>query len=219
MGNLRDYEEWHSSYDNPESGLSWRLRIVQQYVREALERHPGQIRILSLCAGEGRDVLGVLPERADADRVQTTLLELHPQIAQRARDAATAAGLHQVEVRTVDAGNTDSYVGAVPADLVLLVGIFGNLGDTDVQRLIRAAPQLCRPGATLLWSRGRDLSSRGGDETDLNDDVRTWFSAAGFTELDYAARDSGSRPALGAMRYDGPAQPLVPGRQLFTFVR
>jgi hypothetical protein len=204
----RDYQKWHEAYDDPESGLSWRLRVVQGYIRTALER-PGPIRVLSICSGDGRDLLEVLPERDDADRVSATLIELHPEIASAARAAASAAGLAGVEVRTADAGNTDAYIGAVPADLVLMVGIFGNISDADLETTIAAAPQFCRPEATLLWSRGRDLNDR-------NDAVRAWFAAAGFTELDYATRETGSRPALGAMRYDGAPQPLIPGRQLFS---
>ena len=32
---------------------------------------------------------------------------------------------------------TDAYTGAVPADLVLLVGIFGNITPADIQRTVR----------------------------------------------------------------------------------
>lgn len=108
--------------------------------------------------------------------------------------------------------NTDAYAGAAPADLVLLVGIFGNISNEDLQATISAAPQLCRAGATLLWSRGRS-------KEDLNPLVRGWFAEAGFTELSYLRLDSDNRPACGAMRFDGDPQPFVPGQHLFTFVR
>jgi hypothetical protein len=212
VGELRDYQKWHRTYDDPTSGLSWRLQMVQRYISEALDRRPGPMRIVSVCSGDGRDVIDVLAQRDDAGRVGVTLVELHPQIAADARDAAAAAGLTRVEVRTADAGVTDTYAGAVPADLVLMVGVFGNITDADLEGTIAAAPGLCSSGATLLWSRGRD-------HTDRNDAVRGWFADAGFTELDYASRDTGSRPALGAMRYDGEPQALTAGRRLFTFVR
>ena len=212
MGELRDYEAWHGAYDDPGSGLSWRLRTVQRYLEAALDHHAGPVRVLSVCSGDGRDLIGVLAGRRDADRVSATLVELHPQIAQAARDSAAAAGLTGVAVRTQDAGVTDAFTGAVPADVVLLVGIFGNISDDDLQRTIAAAPQLCAPGATLLWSRGRD-------EADLNHSVRGWFSQAGFDELAYDTQDAGSRPALGLVRYTGEPQPLQPGLRLFTFLR
>jgi hypothetical protein len=228
MTGLRDYDAWHREYDDPKSDLSWRLRRVQAHLDDALARHPGPCRILSACSGDGRDVLEVLTRRAHgggaareskgvgrlaytADRVRAVLLEVHPGIADRARAAPAAAGLAGVEVRTVDAGRSDAYAGAVPADIVLLVGIFGNISDEDLWRTIEFAPQLCAPGAVLLWSRGRD-------EGDLNAEVRARFAAAGFAELAYETLDRDGWPALGVVRYDGPPVDLVPGQPLFTFI-
>jgi hypothetical protein len=211
VAQLRDYMQWHRAYDDPDSGLAWRLRTVQGHIRRALDERPGPFRVLSACAGAGRDLLGVLAEREDAARVAATLVELHPGLAASAREAA--AGLTaRVEVRERDAGHSDAYGGAVPADLVLLVGIFGNISDADLRRTIDAAPQLCAPGGLLLWSRGRH-------DGDRNAMIRARFAAAGFAEVDYATRDAGSRPALGAVRYTGPATPLATGERLFTFVR
>jgi hypothetical protein len=211
---MRDYLKWHEAYDDPASDLSWRLRQVQTYIRSALDQMDGQGSVLSLCAGDGRDVLQVLAERDNSPQIQTTLLELHPVLAQRAREFAAASGLANVTVRTVDAGNSTAYAGAVPADLVIMIGILGNISDDDVRRTIMRAPQLCRPGATLLWSRATSPD-------DANSLVRRLLPAAGFVELGYRDFDSGEeeRAALGSARYDGPPQPLITGQQVFTFVR
>jgi SAM-dependent methyltransferase len=222
MSERRDYQDWHRRYDDPGSGLSWRLERVQHHLRDAFDRHPGPVGVLSVCSGDGRDLLGVLAGRGDAERVSAVLLELHPGLARQARDAAAATGLGGVQVRTVDASDVDAYRGAVPADVVLLVGIFGNVADDDVWRLVAFAPQLCRPGATLVWSRGRRFSRDlpGVTAGDLNDEVRRRFAATGFVETAYETRDSDGRPALGVVRYDGPPVPLRPDpRPLFTFLR
>jgi hypothetical protein len=212
---LRDYEAWHDGYDDTGSGLSWRLARVQRYLRSVLDQRDGPLRVLSVCAGDGRDIIGALTGRADAARVRVTLLEVHPGIADSARRRAAEADLtEQVEVRTVDAGTSDAYLDLPPADLVLLVGIFGNISDEDLERTITASAALCAPGAALLWSRGR-----GGSLTDRNDAVRGWFREAGFTELDYATSDRGHRPALGLVRYDGPPEAVQPGQRWFTFTR
>lgn len=176
---------------------------------------------MSVCAGDGRDLLGVLADRDDTDRVSAVLFELHPGLAQRARETAATAGLARVEVRAVDAGVTDSYLGAVPADVVLVVGVFGNVTDDDLWRLIAFAPQLCRPGATLVWSRGRRFSRSltGVTSCDLNDEVRAKFAAAGFSEVAYEEHDAGGQHALGVVNYHGPTVELRVGQPLFTFVR
>lgn len=209
---LRDYDAWHRHYADPGSDLSWRLRRVQAHLAAALDRTPGPVRILSACAGDGRDVIEVLRDRADAHRVSAVLVELHPGIAVRAKEAATAAGLTGIEVRQRDAGVSGAYAGAVPADVVLLVGIMGNIGNDDLWRLVAASPQLCAPGATLIWSRGLDGSDR-------NDQVRARYGAAGFTEVAYETSGEAGGAAFGVVRYDGPPVPLAPGRRFFTFTR
>lgn len=213
---LRDYRAWHDAYDDPASGLTWRLRTAQREIAAALDERPGPLRVLSACAGDGRDVLGVLAARDDAGRVRVALLEIDAALVARARDGASAAGL-LVDARLADAGQSNSYRSLVPADLVLLVGIFGNIGDADLRRTIAAAPQLCAPGARLVWSRGRAVDAAG----DRNGEIRRAFAEAGFTELGYHVHDTaaGDRPALGVVRYDGPPQPLVAGQHWFTFVR
>jgi hypothetical protein len=149
-------------------------------------------------------------------------MELHPKLAQQARDDAAAAGLTQVEVLTVDASTTDAYQGAAPADVVLLVGIFGNVADDDVWRLIDFAPRLCRPGATLIWSRGRRFTRDlpGVTPGDLNDKVRARFADSGFVEASYETHDSSGLPALGVVRDKGsPVELPLEAAPLFTFLR
>jgi len=48
-----------------------------------------------------------------------------------------------VEVLGADAGTTSSYRAAVPADLVLVCGVFGNVTDADMMRTIDLLPTLC----------------------------------------------------------------------------
>ena len=156
-GPVRDYLEWHQAYDDPASDLSWRLSQVQAYIRSALDQIHGQATVLSLCAGDGRDVLQVLAERGDSSRIKTTLIELHPVLAQRAREFAAKAGLANVTVRTVDAGNTAAYADVVPADLVIMIGIFGNISTDDLRRTIctTVVPTRCDHAVVAKYGRPR----------------------------------------------------------------
>ncbi|GAA3637072.1 hypothetical protein GCM10022223_64690 [Kineosporia mesophila] len=211
---MRDYVSWHDAYDDPGSALSWRLSRVRHHITATLNGRPGEpITAVSLCAGDGRDLIGVLSARPDADRVEGVLVKLSPELAARARAAAGERGL-RIRVLTADAGAAATYAGLVPADLVLMVGVFGNITDGDLEELIRAAPAFCRSGATLVWSRGRDDDIR-----DLNDAVRGWFAEAGFSELAYETMEDGEKAALGVVRYDGGPVPMDFARRLFSFVR
>jgi hypothetical protein len=97
----RDWYDWHAYYDDPATGLSRRLSWVQDQIRAVLDGAPsGPIRAISLCAGQGLDLIGVLadhPRRAD---VAARLVELDPRNAGLARAAAERAALPGVEVVT-----------------------------------------------------------------------------------------------------------------------
>ena len=114
-----------------------------------------------------------------------------------------------------DAGRTDSYVGAVPADLVLLCGVFGNLSDEDVQATVGAARQLCAAGGTVVWTRGRFVDR---DPVEPTDEIRVWFDRAGFEEVSLDAPEDRSY-RVGAHRFIEEPEPLVPGHRFFTFTR
>lgn len=166
--------------------------------------------MVSACAGDGRDLLGVLEQRQDAHRVTALLVEYDGGLVARARDAAERLEA-RVEVRQADAAQSDVYADAVPADLVLLCGIFGNISDDDVRTTIAAAPQLCAPGAEVVWTRHRG-------EPDLTPSIRDWFAEAGFDEVSFVAPDA-AEWSVGVNRLVGPPASLLRGSRWFTFLR
>jgi hypothetical protein len=208
---LTDWREWHEEYADPASGLSWRRRAVQDRVRAFLDARPGPLRVVSACAGEGRDLLEVLAERpADAARVSGRLVELDPALAATARRLVADLGA-DLEVLGGDAGSTDSYAGAVPADYVMLCGVFGNITDEDIHRTVLAVPTLMAPGAHVVWTRGSF-------ETDMAPVIAGWFEESGFERTSYHADDDHGHRVV-EHRLVGNPQPFPPGEQLFTFVR
>jgi hypothetical protein len=216
VSGVRDYLAWHQQYDAPASSLPRRLALVREVLRAELDARPGPVRVVSLCAGDGRDVLGVLAEREDAARVSVTLVEVLPELVERARSAAAEVEA-DVQVVAADAGCSQTYLGlaTVPADVVLLVGVLGNISDADVAATVAAMPHLCASGATLVWSRGRSLE--GAD--DFVTPVREAFAAAGFTEVSISSFDvQDDRTALGVVRFGRAPVPLEPRQTWFTFV-
>ncbi len=207
----RDWVEWHRDYDDPGSLLSRRGELVQGHLRAELDHVPGgDIRLISLCAGQGRDVIGVLAGYPRRDDVRARLVELDERNVAVARQAAQAAGLDGVEVLQADAGITDACVGAVPAEVVVVCGIFGNITASDIQATVAALPSLCAPGALVLWTRHRGTP-------DLTPAIRSWFGEAGFREEAFDVSGDGFM-SVGAHRLAGEPAALVPGRRLFTFV-
>src|SRR5262249_5666260 len=134
-----DWWEWHREYDEAGSPLELRTRIVHRHVRSFLgAREPGApIRIVSICAGQGRELLPVLsghPRRTD---VRARLVELDPRNVAAATEYVSEHALDwNVEVVRGDAAFTDAYAGAVPADLVVACGVFGCVSPDDARMTI-----------------------------------------------------------------------------------
>jgi hypothetical protein len=104
MMGVKDWVAWHRGYEDPSSSLSARLRRVRYHLSRAIDRAPqGPVSVVSLCAGQGLDVIGVLPDHPRRDDVRAVLVEADATNAALARRAATDAGLAQVDVRQADA--------------------------------------------------------------------------------------------------------------------
>jgi hypothetical protein len=207
-----DWVDWHGPYADPASPLSQRLQLVQRHIRAFLDGCTSAApRVVSLCAGDGRDLLDVLAEHPRRLRVRARLVELDPALADRARQRAAAAKLDRVEVVCADAAVTDVYADAVPADLVLVCGVFGNIGDGDVRHTIEALPGLCARDATVVWTRHRR-------HPDLTPRIRRWFTAAGFAEHAFDSPGP-SEWSIGVYSFLGEPNPLAQGARLFTFLR
>ncbi len=124
----------------------------------------------------------------------------------------------QVRVVEGDAARCRWYEDDVPADLVLVCGVFGNISSGDITRTIQALPGFCRMGSEVIWTRHR----RPPDATPA---IRADFTAAGFTELAFVAPD-GYVLAVGHQRLDreprtgpGPGtRAFDPTQRLFDFV-
>ena len=208
----RDWVRWHEAYDDRASGLSTRLALVQAHLSIALATAPaGPIRVLSLCAGQGRDVTGVLPGHPRQGDTTAVLVELDPANAGTARDSAAAAGLSGVTVRAADAGTIDTYADVLPADVLLLCGIFGNVSDEDIRQTATAAAAMCATGGTVIWTRHRR-------PPDLTGQIRSWFAAAGFDEVAFDMPATATMTGVGVHRLRAaPPTAGLPGGRLFTF--
>ena len=208
----RDWLDWHKQYDDPASSLSRRLSVVRRELRHAVDGRDGPVRVISICAGQGRDVIPVLadsPRREDAD---VLLVELDPRNAERAAESARAAGLDRVRVLCADAAVTANYAEAVPADVILACGVFGNISDTDIKFTVERLPMLSAAGATVIWTRG---GSAGGD---LTSSIRQWFDDAGFREVFFdVPKDDYYR--VGVNRLVRPPDRFDPNVKLFRFFR
>jgi len=206
-----DWVDWHGAYDDPASSLSQRLDIVRHRIGESLTALANDARILSLCAGDGRDLIPVIARLPEPARPTVRLVEQDERLAVAAEEQAVLAGV-PVEVVVGDASDPQSFADHLPVDLLLLCGIFGNVTAEDIKTTIDAVPTMVAPGGFVIWTRGRF-------DPDLRPTIRGWFHQAGLGEVAFDGEPGSYGVGVNRM----PAAPLpasaaLPDR-LFTFLR
>jgi hypothetical protein len=205
-----DWVGWHRAYDDPDSWLKQRLGVVQSAISDFFaSRADGPVRVVSICAGQGYDLLGVLGSGGHTPSVQARLVEIDPENVRRGRKRAAELRIKGVKFVCRDAGITDAYVGAVPADLVLVCGVLGRISRADVKNTIGLLPQICATSGRVIWTRHRR-------HPDLTPSIRAWFSESGFAERSFVSPGAG-RFAVGVHELEADARPLAPGLRLFTY--
>ncbi|MER5454092.1 class I SAM-dependent methyltransferase [Micromonospora sp. NPDC002389] len=205
----RDWYAWHDQYTDPASPLSRRLAEVRTRIGAALgAARPGPLRAVSLCAGQGRDLIPVLATHPRGGDVTARLVELDPRNVEVARAAVARAGLPGVEVVPGDAARTDAYAGLVPADLVLVCGVFGNITEADIRATVGHCASLCATGGTVFWTRHRGAP-------DLVPAICDWFAEEGFAPVAVSSPADGV--GVGVHRFLGTPRPLPSGVTMFEF--
>jgi hypothetical protein len=206
----RDWVAWHAQYDEPGSELARRLDVVRHWIRAALDRSPpGPLSVISMVAGEGRDLIPVLASHPRRRDVTGCLVELNARNAATARRAAADAGLDAIDIIEGDAAELDVYARYAPADLLLMCGLFGNVPEPDIQRSIDYSIPLTKNGGTVIWTRGR----HGKDRVPT---ISRWFRDAGYDEVYVSDPTYGFGVGVHRSTVDPP--PMPRGVHAFTFV-
>jgi len=109
-----------------------------------------------------------------------------------------------------DAACSALYEGIVPANVVLVCGVFGNIGGDDIRTTIFELPRLRADGAAVIWTRHRRAP-------DLASTIRGWLDEAGFDEVAFDTEEPFAF-GVGTHRFVGRPGPFRRDRRMFTFV-
>ncbi len=208
-----DWFEWHKGYRRSPA-LNARLSLVRLQIANCLEAcPPGEIRVVSVCAGDGRDLLGALIDHPRTSDVRARLVELDGRLVACGRSAVEAAELaEQIEFVDGDATLSSAYEGISPANLVIVCGVFGHISETETPRLIQALSYLCKSGGFVVWTRRLDDSER----VRHTDTIRNLLRESAFEEVCFEVTPQG-KSAVSTYRHVGEVMPLPNDQQLFEF--
>jgi len=208
-----DWVKWHENYEASPS-LKARLLVVREHLSRCFDSQPpGVIQVLSICAGDARDLIGLLATHPRKMDVKAYLVEDNAELVENGRKVIVEAGFEeQLQFVVADATISSTYLGLVPVDVVLMAGVFGNLRSEEVARLIRNLSSLCKCGGYVVWTRHRRLHN-GLNQIAL---IRRLFSESDFEEILIEDTPDDSF-TIGSHRYKGAGQVLRGGIKLFEF--
>jgi hypothetical protein len=151
----RVWSDWPQEVYQRQSYLQ-RLAKVQEHFAECLDNAPrGPVRVLSMCAGDGRDVIGVLSSHPRRTDVTAWLVDSDRQsVALGIRQAASAGVAKSVNFVSGDATLYETYKGISPADIVLVCGVWGHVAPDQRALLVAGIASLCKSDGVVIWTRG-----------------------------------------------------------------
>jgi hypothetical protein len=191
-----------------------RLLAVQQQLRTNLdEAAAGPVKLISLCAGDGRDVVGVLETHERRSDVSAWLVELDHQSVSAGIRQASIAGL-EASVHFVNADATDcrTYQRMAPADIVLACGVWGHVPAHERASLVCALAGLCKARGVVTWTRGVSAGI-----TRLNE-IEFLFARPKWERV-HTTITADKKWAVATYRYAGPPVELLQTGRIFNFQR
>jgi hypothetical protein len=188
------------------------MRTVRKHVASVVKAcPPGPVTVVSICAGQGRELIGALENHPRREDVRGRLVELDADNAAFAQQWAKRAHLDALEVVNGDASVSDAYAGLPRADLVVVSGLFGHVDDNDRLSTIAFLRQLLRSGGSVVWTSF--LRDNGPVEK-----LRRFFVEQSFDEIETEFLPGEEyRFTVTLSRHAGSEEPLQPDTKLFTF--
>ena len=148
---------------------------LQRHVSLALRARTGPQNLICLCSSYARTAMDAVGEHSSRDGIRVSVVESDPRTARSLREHARSRHV-VLDVVAGDAGSTDAYLDAVPADVVLASGSLADSAAGSLSRTTSAIRLLCAEGATIVWSHALSWPDRARE-------ARRLFGSDSFTEI------------------------------------
>lgn len=191
-----------------------RLAAVQEHVAQSIELAPhGPVRVISVCAGDGRDIIGSLESHRRRRDVVAWLVELDSQsVAAGIRNARSAGLANAVNFINGDATLYLTYKDIAPSDVVIVCGVWGHVPPQERSLLVRGIASLCKSGGRVIWTRGVSRSMARFREIQSHFVGPLWETVKVSFTLDH-------KWAIATNRYCGSPSDLPQSGRMFHFRR
>jgi hypothetical protein len=209
-----DWAKWHDNY-KVSPALKERLSIVRKHLSKCCISLPkGSIKIISICSGDGRDLLGLMEYHPRKQDVSALLVENNEELVDTGRKSIHEAGFEtQLKLVLSDATLFSTYDNYCPANIVLFSGVFGNVRVEETPNIIRNLRSLCNTDSYIIWTRHCRVNN-GLKHIEF---IRNQFTENDFEETYYEQTADGTF-IIGTNKFCGNKIDLSAETKLFDFV-
>jgi hypothetical protein len=209
----RVWSDWPQAAYQRQSYLQ-RLVEVQEHFAECLDNAPrGPLRVLSMCAGDGRDVTGVLSSHPRRTDVTAWLVDSDRQsVVIGTRQAASVGLAKTVSFVSGDATLYETYKDIPPADIVLVCGVWGHVAPDQRALLVAGIASLCKSDGVVIWTRGL------GPNMSRLQEIQSHFAGADWDKV-RVSNTPDQKWAVATYRYSGSLPRPSKCERIFRFQR
>lgn len=194
-------------------GIRNRGRLLEQTIRNEIDRHRQPVRLADLACGGGRYILGALA-RSGASSTEAVLRDYEPVNIEKTRKNAAALGLAP-RIEQADAFSDRDLARLGERDIVIVSGLHEIIDDDAlVRNHFHQLATVLRPDGTLIVTIqpnhpqlkliARTLRSHTGKPWAMRlrseATTRAWLAEAGFTVLDVNMERTGIFGVVTARR-------------------
>jgi len=173
------WTEWHEEAYNDINSLPYqRTEIVKDLINKYLSEIDKNIVVISIGAGQSRDILPVLIGRKDNDRITTYLIDTDIECLNYAKNYAKDNNIINVHIVDMDGSLVKNYKDIPKADLIIFCGMMTQKNTDEVKNLANNIKLICNEDAQIIWSRH-------GYDGDYSTPFRNVFNENSYKELDF----------------------------------
>ena len=173
------WTEWHEEAYNDINSLPYqRTEIVKDLINKYLSEIDKDIVVISIGAGQSRDILPVLIGRKDNDRITTYLIDTDIECLNYAKNYAKDNNIINVHIVDMDGSLVKNYKDIPKADLIIFCGMMTQKNTDEVKKLANNIKLICNKDAQIIWSRH-------GYDKDYSTPFRNVFNENFYKELDF----------------------------------
>lgn len=206
-----------------------RLAEVQEQLSESIEQNTNDKIILNIASSCARETINILKHRDPEnilehvqykEKIEVHALDMDAEMLALINCRIKKYNIPDFYTHLCSGGISNSYIwNKIPrADIVILGEVFTWMSLTDIEDTIKFLPQICNPGASIIWTKDLSSDFYGKPPTEkVEQYIRKFLKENNFLE-NFFLSEKEKKLSIGRYTYKGKIQDLIPDKIIFQYV-